>query len=161
MSILWSIYAMKELHEMDPEIQMIVNTHKQRMWVAVITVAVIAGGAGYWMGRSAGQGQVSSAINQLKNNATESPIKRTRRARKTRSTTPTGPVMMRANFRKAIMGKTPQQVLAKVGKPKSTQDQDGSLFWYYRNKSKDPITGQLDYQIQVVFRKNRVSSVNF
>ena len=70
-------------------------------------------------------------------------------------------IMTRDEFRKAVVGKTQEQVISAVGKPNTTQDDGYSIYWYYGNKSKDPITDIPDTSTQVVFDNGVVSNVNF
>lgn len=67
----------------------------------------------------------------------------------------------REEFRAVLLGKTPDEVLARIGTPDSTQDYAGRGNWYYRGRTRDPVTGDLDARAQVVFRDGRVKSVNF
>lgn len=70
-------------------------------------------------------------------------------------------VWLREEFRQAILGKTPEQVIAAVGKPDSTQDSSGDQSWYYRKRTKDPVTGKLDSVAQVIFERGVVVRVNY
>ena len=47
------------------------------------------------------------------------------------------------------------------GVPNSTGTSGDTEFWYYKNTSRDPITGTVDYSTQVVIRNGRVDQVNF
>jgi hypothetical protein len=69
--------------------------------------------------------------------------------------------MSRQEFRRLVTGRTMNQVLENVGKPHDTQDSEISVYWYYQNRTVDPVTGKTDWQVQVVFTNGCVSSVNF
>ena len=71
-----------------------------------------------------------------------------------------GPVMLRKDFEAAVMGKTPDEVLAAVGRPDETVQMPGEDTWFYRGKVKDPITGNVSTAI-VAITKGRVSRVVF
>ena len=78
------------------------------------------------------------------------------------SQTQTAQVLLRDDFRKTVIGKTPQEVIDAVGKPDLTQELAGvGTFWYYDNKTKDPVTGKIDFRVQVIFEYGRVTSVNY
>ena len=68
----------------------------------------------------------------------------------------------RDEFRKLVIGKSPDEVIAAVGKPNSTQDYGkGSVNWYYDQRTTDPVTGNLDNTAQLIFENGRVASVNY
>lgn len=70
-------------------------------------------------------------------------------------------VYPRDEFRAALIGKTEDEVLSLVGRPASTQDTRGGVYWYYRDRTRDPVTGRVDRRVQVVFRNGVVDAVNF
>jgi outer membrane protein assembly factor BamE (lipoprotein component of BamABCDE complex) len=67
----------------------------------------------------------------------------------------------REEFRKLLMGKTKDEVLATIGKPTSTGHSGSDEFWYYDNKCYDPISGKPDYFVPVQFRGNVVVDIDF
>jgi hypothetical protein len=68
----------------------------------------------------------------------------------------------RDEFRAKVMGKTPDEVTALVGKPDSTAGASGGVAtWTYRNVSRDPMTGKTDGPVSVHFRDGRVERVDF
>jgi hypothetical protein len=68
----------------------------------------------------------------------------------------------RDEFRAAVMGRTPNEVIAAVGRPQSTGDgADGEQSWYYGDATVDPVTGNPDRFTFVVFRGGRVVGVHF
>jgi outer membrane protein assembly factor BamE (lipoprotein component of BamABCDE complex) len=67
----------------------------------------------------------------------------------------------REEFKKLVLGETPENVLKAVGKPDTTSEGGDDAFWYYKGKTRDSITGKVDDTAQVVFRKGRVEGVNF
>jgi hypothetical protein len=87
--------------------------------------------------------------------------------------TPIAPVtaipqqMSRVDFTNAVMGKTQQEVMAKVGKPDSTVQvsaMEGKCeVWMYNELTYHPVTKQLDHGIGVRFLEstNRVIKVDF
>lgn len=81
-------------------------------------------------------------------------------------TAPGHHVYDREEFRDLLLGKSPDEVLAAVGRPESTQDTRHAFVghqqnWYYRNVTRDPVTGEVDRSVQVNFRNGVVVSVNF
>lgn len=71
--------------------------------------------------------------------------------------------MSREEFRQAVIGKSPDQVIASVGRPDrtSTGGQGGlRQYWYYDGAAKDEITGNVD-KAQVVIENDQVETVNF
>lgn len=67
----------------------------------------------------------------------------------------------RAEFKALVVGKTPEQVIAAVGKPDSTQESSIGQTWYYRETTVDPITGKADATAQLVFENGIVDRINF
>jgi hypothetical protein len=70
-------------------------------------------------------------------------------------------IFLRGDFKSLVMGKTPEEVIKRVGKPDSTQDIGGEPTWYYRNRTIDPTTGAVDDKAQVEFKNGRAVGVNY
>lgn len=70
-------------------------------------------------------------------------------------------VMSRDEFRNAVMGKTMTEVIQAVGRPDTTQDIGIIQCWYYEHRTKDTITGKVDFHAQVTFEGGVVTGVNF
>ena len=62
-------------------------------------------------------------------------------------------VMSREDFCKAVMGKTPQQLIQTVGRPDGAHD----TWWLYSHKVVNPITGKVD-DIVIRFENGVVTS---
>jgi hypothetical protein len=62
---------------------------------------------------------------------------------------------------KALVGSTPQDVIAAVGPTELRDAAAGRTTWHYLNKTKDPATGKIDVVAKVVFDKGVVVEVNF
>jgi hypothetical protein len=71
-------------------------------------------------------------------------------------------VWTRDEFRAAVMGKTPEEVIAAVGRPDGTDDApDGRpLVWYYWDRVMNPATGDTDSGI-LDFEGGRVAGVRW
>ncbi|VTR92541.1 unnamed protein product [Gemmata massiliana] len=67
-------------------------------------------------------------------------------------------VYSRDEFRQAILNKNQDDVIALIGKPNRTTE---SGYWYYADIVKDPISGKLEDNIQVVFEHGKVVRVNY
>lgn len=74
---------------------------------------------------------------------------------------PAPAVVPREEFRKALLGKTPDEVIRAVGRPEDTTDDGGRQMWTYRGRTKDPVTGNVDSAAFVHFKGGRVSSVDY
>lgn len=99
---------------------------------------------------------------QTENKALREKVARLERAKTVTQEVVESKVILREDFRKAIMGKTPQEVIQAVGKPQSTQDFGKDFnFWYYDGRTKDPITGKVDGRAQVCFKNGVADHVNF
>ena len=61
-----------------------------------------------------------------------------------------------------VKGKTENEVLEAVGKPKRivTRQMEKRTYWYYVYKTYDPSSGQAIPQTELVFRDGRVIKVN-
>lgn len=69
-------------------------------------------------------------------------------------------MMTREEFKAAVTGKTPEEVIALVGKPKSTTADRTGETWFYEGVTIDPVTGKNDFTT-VVFSKNVVERIRF
>jgi hypothetical protein len=70
-------------------------------------------------------------------------------------------VMTRYEFSLAVMGKTPDEVTAVVGKPDRTSESEGRTIWHYSKRSKHPLTDEIDPSVQVAFKGGVVVDVLF
>lgn len=70
-------------------------------------------------------------------------------------------VYTREEFRKLVVGLTPDEVIAKVGRPYATQDSGSEPMWYYNGLARDPVSGKVDTFIQVIFKDGKVDRVNY
>lgn len=69
--------------------------------------------------------------------------------------------MTRDEFRKLVMGKTKDEVIAAVGKPEFTSKRsDTDEFWNYADLVTDPISGNLDWRTTVNFKNGVVVSTD-
>lgn len=64
-------------------------------------------------------------------------------------------------LQKDLVGKTMEQVVVILGKPQEVFSISGGESWNYENASRDAITGRTVHFMEVVFRGNVVSSVDF
>lgn len=65
----------------------------------------------------------------------------------------------RDEFKKLVLGKTPDEVLKAVGKPSSRADDNGGERWFFVDPCYDPVSGSTDHWVPVIFRNGRVSEV--
>jgi hypothetical protein len=72
---------------------------------------------------------------------------------------PEEPVYIREEFTGLILGKTAEEVHQALGPPAKTSADPDAEYWHYRNRTRDPITGRLDSDVQIVFRKGRVEDI--
>jgi outer membrane protein assembly factor BamE (lipoprotein component of BamABCDE complex) len=74
----------------------------------------------------------------------------------------TAKVYTREEFERLVIGKTKDEVIKAVGRPDRTSKQaEGTEYWYYSDVIRDPITGKLDRQVQVVFEDGLPVRINF
>jgi hypothetical protein len=69
--------------------------------------------------------------------------------------------LQRDEFRALVLGKSPDELIAAIGKPNSTQDTEIGLWWYYENVAVDPVTGKRSMLVQITIENGRVTGVNF
>ena len=69
-------------------------------------------------------------------------------------------VMTREAFKK-LVGMTPEEVEGAVGRPDRTEGMDGSLTWFYEDRTTDPANGKVDGTIRVHFMNGMVTEVVF
>lgn len=68
----------------------------------------------------------------------------------------------REEFRKLVVGKTKDEVLAAFGRPDSTREPGDGNSWTYSNVSHDPVSGKADMLTRLHFdRDNKVKEVSF
>ena len=70
-------------------------------------------------------------------------------------------LLTRDEFKQKIMGKTEDEVLAPAGRPSTTSQEASMSYWHYADRTKDPLTGEADSDVQVVFQHGRVVAVNY
>ncbi len=72
---------------------------------------------------------------------------------------------LREEFEALIVNKKQEEVLGLLGAPYSTSKNGGTEYWYYHEKTIDPITQKADYTVQLIFELTDgyivVNSVNF
>ena len=68
----------------------------------------------------------------------------------------------RAEFKAAVMGMTTADVKELLGVPVRTTDNGPGedVYWYYRERTVDPVTGKTDLNAQLIFRNGVVVRVN-
>lgn len=68
----------------------------------------------------------------------------------------------REEFRKLVVGKTKDEVLAVLGKPFSTREPESGNSWTYHDLTVDSVSGKPDYSAWLYFDRNdRVDHVGF
>lgn len=70
-------------------------------------------------------------------------------------------MMLRDDFRKAVLGKTKQEVIQAIGKPEDTNDSGDYSFWRYDGQTKDPVTGKVDGFVSIFFVNGIADSIDF
>ena len=68
--------------------------------------------------------------------------------------------MVRQDFKAAVIGKSPEEVIAVVGRPDDTTQLPGLDTWTYRNRTIDPVTGKTGTAILMI-RGGSVADVVF
>jgi hypothetical protein len=67
----------------------------------------------------------------------------------------------REAFEKAVLGRTPDEVTAAVGKPDGTSEGGRETYWRYEGRTWDPTAGKVDEAARVVFEGGKVARVEF
>src|SRR4029453_17557516 len=67
----------------------------------------------------------------------------------------------REKFRELVIGKTPDEVIAVVGKPDRTVESSTAVFWYYDGRTADGATGKADKKAQIIIRNGKAAEVNY
>lgn len=68
-------------------------------------------------------------------------------------------VYTRDELRTMVMGKTPDEVIAIIGKPSKTDETSNGFMWTYEQISGDTITSKIDPFVHVWFKGGKVTSV--
>lgn len=74
---------------------------------------------------------------------------------------PHQPVYSREEFSSRVVGKSEEQILQEMGRPDFTSQDGESLYWHYRNRTRDPDGKGTDSDAQLVFHDGKVSKVNY
>lgn len=74
---------------------------------------------------------------------------------------PPEPVFTRPEFTRRVMGKTESEVVAAVGKPDETTEDNSARYWHYKKRTQDPLTQEKDTDVQVVIKQGKVSNINY
>lgn len=69
--------------------------------------------------------------------------------------------MTRGEFKSLVLGKTKQEVIKTVGRPKRTMTASFGEVWFYENVTVDDITSKVDYRATLEFAPDAVSKVDF
>jgi hypothetical protein len=67
----------------------------------------------------------------------------------------------RDDFRSAVVGMSPDQILKLLGKPNSTHAAGEWIYWDYERRTTDPITGKKDLISQIIIERGRAIEVTF
>lgn len=70
----------------------------------------------------------------------------------------------RDEFTKLVMGKTGDEVIKRLGRPDTTQENAStpdSPTWFYHDITIDPVSGKTDYAAQLIFDRGKVVNVNY
>jgi len=71
------------------------------------------------------------------------------------------PVYSRAEFSRRVLGKTEDEVIAAVGRPHETTEDNDARFWHYKKRTLDPLTQEKDPDVQVVIKEGKVAEINY
>lgn len=82
------------------------------------------------------------------------------RVSKSRKVDPETGLMFRDSFTKAVIKQTKYQVIQAVGKPNRTKESGQYSHWYYDDKTKDRITGNVDNSISILFVNGTAEKVD-
>jgi len=70
-------------------------------------------------------------------------------------------LMTREECREKLLGKTPEEVIAIIGKPDRTMELTSQLTWFYKGMTRDKLTGKPDNRVQITFEDGKVKSITF
>lgn len=74
---------------------------------------------------------------------------------------PSEPVFTRPEFTRRVMGKTEAEVIAAVGKPDETSEDNSARYWHFKKRTLDPLTREKDTDVQVVIKEGKVANINY
>jgi len=80
---------------------------------------------------------------------------------RTVASSPVKKTYSREEFKALVMGKTEKEVIDALGKPDRTSPGEFGTYWYYEEKTVDPINGKVDRHAQIVFRNGIVEKVSY
>ncbi len=70
-------------------------------------------------------------------------------------------IFTRPEFSKRVMGKSEDEVIQTVGRPDETTEDRDTRFWHFKNRTRDPLTGEEDTDVQVVLKGGKVAEINY
>jgi hypothetical protein len=70
-------------------------------------------------------------------------------------------VYAREEFATLVKGKTEAEVEQAIGKPDQTSEDTEATYWHYHKRTRDPVTGGTDSDLQVVFQNGKVVDLNY
>jgi hypothetical protein len=79
----------------------------------------------------------------------------------TTAPTPAKKTYSREEFETLVVGKSPDEVIAAVGKPDRTEGSEDRAGWFYGERTRDPVTGKTDYRAVLHFEAGKVSRVQY
>lgn len=71
------------------------------------------------------------------------------------------PVLDRDEFSRRVMDRSEDEVIAAVGRPDDTSEDNGTKFWHYKKRTRDPLTRREDTDVQVVIKRGKVVNINY
>lgn len=69
--------------------------------------------------------------------------------------------LTRDEFRNQLKYRSPATVIDLIGKPDSTSENSDIIFYYYNQRTIDPVTEKLDSTAQITFNNQEIESINF
>jgi hypothetical protein len=74
---------------------------------------------------------------------------------------PLSPVYSREEFSRRVLNKSDDEVLAAVGRPDATSEDNEFRYWHFKKRTRDSLTRAEDTDVQVVIKEGKVVEINY
>ena len=71
------------------------------------------------------------------------------------------PVYSRPEFSRLVLGKSEEEVIDAVGRPNETSEDDDARYWHFKKRTLDPLTHEMDTDVQVIIKGGKVTNINY
>lgn len=71
------------------------------------------------------------------------------------------PAYSRETFSSLVLGKSEAEVIAAVGRPDDTSEDEDARYWHFKKRTFDPLTQEKDTDVQVIIKGGKAAEINY